>query len=545
MYDLLITGGRILDGAGSPWYWADVAVQDDQIVHVGRLAGAATRRIIKADGRVVCPGFIDIHTHSDLQPLVTPLQECKIHQGVTTEVVGHDGLGLAPVMPHTAAVLREQLAGLNGCPDVEWDWNTITCYLDRFDHRVAVNIVMLVPHGTVRLAVMGMENRAPTRDEMSQMKHLINQGMREGAVGLSTGLTYAPAMYASDDEMVELCKVLSPYNGFYCPHHRSYGVGALEAYRDSIEIGRRAGVPVHLTHCHLGFPVNRERAPELLAEIDQARAQGVEVTLDAYPYLAGSTYLYAFLPGWMHEGGPDSTIARLKSPDTHDRLRHEMEVSGSDGFSGVPMGWEMVQISGIMGDHDPALVGTYLPDAAARDGQTPYDFFVDLLIETRLSVSCLVHIGNEENVQAILQHPTHMVGSDGILIGERPHPRGWGTHVRFLSHYVRDLGLLSWEEGVRRVTSAPARRIGCMDRGLLRPGFKADMVVFDPLSLHDTATYENPRRYPEGISFVAVNGTLVIEEGEPTGATPGRALREPYGRKPERIEGDLKKHWSQ
>jgi N-acyl-D-amino-acid deacylase len=222
-----------------------------------------------------------------------------------------------------------------------------------------------------------------------------------------------------------------------------------------------------------------------------------------------------------------------------------MEVGGSDGFSGVPMGWEMVQISGIMGDHDPALVGTYLPDAAARAGQTPYDFFVDLLIETRLSVSCLVHIGNEENVQAILQHPTHMVGSDGILIGERPHPRGWGTHVRFLSHYVRDLGLLSWEEGVRRVTSAPARRIGCMDRGLLRPGFKADMVVFDPLSLHDTATYENPRRYPEGISFVAVNGTLVIEEGEPTGATPGRALREPYGRKPERIEGDLKKHWSQ
>lgn len=539
MYDLLITGGRILDGAGSPWYWADVAIQSDRIVEIGRLAGVAAKRTIKADGRVLCPGFIDIHTHSDLQPLVNPLQECKIHQGVTTEVVGQDGLGLAPVTPHTAVILREQLAGLNGCPDLEWDWNTITSYLDRFETRVAVNIAMLVPHGTLRLAVMGMENRAPTPDEMGQMKRLVDQGMREGAVGLSTGLTYAPAMYATDDEMVELCKALSPYNGFYCPHHRSYGMGALEAYRDSIEIGRRAGVPVHLTHCHLGYPVNRGRAPDLLAEIDQARAQGVEVTLDAYPYLAGSTYLHAFLPGWMHEGGTDATIARLRSPDTQDRLRREMEITGSDGFSGVPMGWEIVQISGVMGDHDPALVGMYLPDAATRAGQTSYDFFVDLLIQTRLSVSCLVYIGNEENVQAILQHPVHMVASDGILIGERPHPRGWGAHVRFLAHYVRDMGLLSWEDGVRRMTSAPARRIGCMDRGLVRPGFKADLLVFDDQTLRDLATYDNPRRYPEGVSFVAVNGTLVIEEGEPTGATPGRVLREPYGRKPERIEGYL------
>jgi N-acyl-D-amino-acid deacylase len=466
--------------------------------------------------------------------LVTPLQECKIRQGVTTEVIGHDGLGLAPVTPEAAAILREQLAGLNGRPDVEWDWSTITSYLDRFEARVAVNIVMLVPHGTVRMAVMGMENRAPTPDEMDQMKRLIDQGMREGAVGLSTGLTYAPAMYASDDEMVALCKVLRPYNGFYSPHHRNYGMTALEAYRDSIEIGRRAGVPVHLTHCHLGYPVNKGRAPELLALIDQARAEGVEVTLDSYPYLAGSTYLHAFLPGWMHEGGAEATLARLRSPDTHDRLRHEMEVAGSDGFNGVPMGWEMVQISGIVGDHDPGLVGSYLPDAAARASQSPYDFFVDLLIQTRLGVSCLVHIGNEENVQAILQHPAYTVSSDGILVGERPHPRGWGAHVRFLAHYVRDMGLLSWEEGVRRMTSAAARRIGCIDRGILRPGFLADLVVLDPDTLRDTATYEDPRSYPEGVSFVAVNGTLVVDEGEPTGATPGRALRDPYGRKPER-----------
>lgn len=535
MYDLLITGGRLIDGTGTPWYWADVAVEGDQIVALGPLAGAAAKRIIKAEGRIVCPGFIDMHTHSDLYPLYNPLMECKIRQGVTTEVVAHDGLGLAPVTPQTAKQLREQLAGWNGRPDLEWDWGTITTYLDRFENRVAVNVATHVPHGTVRMAVMGMENRPPTAEELGQMQQLVDQGMREGAIGLSTGLTYAPAMFASDDEVVELCRAMRPYNGFYCPHHRNYGMQALQAYYDSIEIGRRAGVPVHLTHCHLGYAINKGHAPELLAAIDRARAEGLEITLDTYPYLAGNTYLHAFLPTWMHEGGTDATLARLKSPDIHERLRHEMEVIGSDGFNGVPMGWEMLQIGGIMGEHDPAVVGMFLPDAAARVGQTPYEFFVDLLIQTRLGVSCLAHIGNEENVQIILQHPAHVVGSDGILVGGRPHPRGWGTHVRFLAHYVRDLGLLSWAEGIRKMTSATARRIGCLDRGIVRPGFKADLVVFDPDTLRDTATYENPISYPEGVHFVAVNGVLVVDENQPTGATPGRALREPYGRKPERI----------
>lgn len=535
MYDLLITGGRLIDGTGTPWYWADVAVQADRIVAIGPLAGAAAKRVVKADGRIVCPGFIDVHTHSDLYPLYHPLMECKIRQGVTTDVVGHDGLGLAPVTPQTAAQLREQLAGWNGRPDLEWDWSTITTYLDRFEHKVALNVATHVSHGTVRMAVMGMDNRPPTLAELRRMQQLIDQSMREGAIGLSTGLTYAPAMFASDDEVVALCQVLRPYNGFYCPHHRNYGMEALQAYYDSIEIGRRAGVPVHLTHCHLGYAINKGRAPELLAAVDKARAQGLEVTMDTYPYLAGNTYLHAFLPYWMHEGGTEATLTRLKSPDIQGRLRHEMEVTGSDGFNGVPMGWEMLQIGGIMGEHDPTLVGMFLPDAAARAGQSPYEFFVDLLLQTRLGVSCLAHIGNEENVQTILQHPAHVVGSDGILVGGRPHPRGWGTHVRFLAHYVRDLGLLTWAEGIRKMTSATARRIGCLDRGIVRPGFMADLVVFDPDTLRDTATYENPISYPEGVHFVAVNGVLVVDESQPTGATPGRTLREPYGRQPERI----------
>lgn len=536
MYDLLIKDSRLFDGGGNPWFWCDVAIDQGRIVAMGKLDEAEARRVIAADGRFLAPGFIDIHTHSDLQPLVNPLQECKIRQGVTTEVIGHDGLGLAPVTTETGTMLREQLAGWNGDPDLDWNWGTLTTYLDRFDGQTTVNVAMLVPHGTVRMAVMGMDNRHPTADELIRMQEITVQAMREGAIGLSTGLTYAPGMFADDEEIVALCKAIRPYNGFYTPHHRNYGMEALKGYADSLEIGRRSGVPVHLTHCHFGFPVNEGRVSELLALIDEYRSAGVEVTLDTYPYLAGNTYLHANLPSWMHEGGNEAILLRLQSPDIRRRLRHEMEVSGSDGIHGVPLGWEMIQIGGIIGRDDLGFAGMYLPEAAAHVGKSPFDFFVDLLLETRLGVSCLVHLGIEENVQAILQHPVHTVGSDGILVGQRPHPRGWGSHVRFLAHYTRDLGLLTWEEAIRHMTSAPARRIGALDRGLIRPGFMADVVLFDPDTLQDTATYDNPRSYPEGIHYVVNNGVIVIDDALPTGKTPGQSLRSPFGRQPIRCD---------
>src|SRR5258708_868576 len=297
---------------------------------------------------------------------------------------------------------------------------------------------------------------------------------------------------------------------------------AMEACADSIEIARRAEIPVHLTHCHFGFPVNKGRAGELLGLIYQARSEGVEVTMDAYPYLAGNTYLHALLPSWMNEGGTQVILDRLQDPFVRAQLRHAMEVTGSDGFHDVPMGWEMVVVDGV------ALI-----ESAAQAGQSPFDYFCDLLIRTRLGVSCLVFIGNEDNVQAIMQPPAHTIGSDGILVGDRPHPRGWGSHARFLAHYTRDLGLLTWEEAIRKMTSASARRLGLLDRGILRPGFAADIVIFDPGELQDTATYEDPRSYPEGIYYVAVNGQLVVDNQQITGKTPGRALREIYGRQPE------------
>lgn len=537
MHDLLIIGARVIDGSGSPWFWADVAVDGEQIAALGRLAGVAARCTIRAEGRVLCPGFIDMHTHSDLQALVEPTHASKLYQGVTTDVIGHDGLGLAPVTPETRDILQEQLAAWNGLPDYDRDWTTLTQYLDRFDGGSAVNVATFASQGTVRMAVMGMDNRQPSADEMARMKAIIDQCMREGAIGLSTGLTYTPGMYADDNELVELCEVIRPFQGFYCPHHRNYGSEALTGYWDSIEIGRRAGVPVHLTHCHLSFDINRGRVGELIAMIDRARAEGVEVTLDAYPYLAGQTYLHAFLPSWAHEGGVEAALSRLRAPETRARLQHEMEVVGADGMQGVPLGWDMIAIGGILGDHDPAIIGMSLPEAAARAGKPPFDFFADLLLETRLGVSGLAFFGIEEHVQAIMQHPAHVVGSDGILVGGQPHPRGWGAHARFLSHYVRDLGLLSWEEGIRKLTSAPARRIGSLDRGLIRPGFKADLTLFDPDSLRATATYENPRALAEGVSDVIVNGTPALADGQPTGATPGRALRDPFGRRHQRHDG--------
>ena len=534
MHDILITGGRVIDGTGSPWHWADVALDGDCITALGNLRGSSARRVIQADGAFVCPGFIDMHTHSDLQPLVNPAHECKIFQGVTTDVIGHDGLGLAPVTPGTSVVLRDQLAAWNGLDDIERDWTTLTTYLDRFDLATTVNVATFASQGTVRLAVIGMENRPPTEAEMGRMKAIIDQCMREGAIGLSTGLTYAPCMFADDDELVALCEVIAPYGGFYCPHHRNYGVEALKGYADSIAIGRRAGVPVHLTHCHLSFTINDGRVGELIGMIDSARDEGVEVTLDAYPYLAGSTYLHALLPGWAHEGGVEATLAHLRDSAARERLRHELEVTGSDGFQGVPLGWDMISIGGILGEHDPALIGMTLTEAAERANKSPFDFFADLLLATRLGVSCLAFFGIEDHVRELMRHPAHVVGSDGILVGDQPHPRGWGAHARFLGHYARDLGMFSWEEAIRKITSAAARRIGALDRGLIRPGCKADITIFDPDSIRATSTYDDPRRLAEGVSHVIVNGLPVLLDGALTGMTPGLALRDPFGRRHER-----------
>jgi N-acyl-D-amino-acid deacylase len=510
---LSFRGAQVVAGAGNPWYRADVAVRGDRIACVGTVEEPA-RRTLACDGLILTPGFIDMHTHSDVQLLAHPDHACKVHQGVTLEVLGQDGLALAPTDDATMALLRAQLAGWNGAePELDDSWRSVAEYLARFDRTTAVNVCYLLPHATLRLLTVGADDRPATAAELEAMRALVRQGLAEGAVGLSAGLTYAPGMYASDDELVALCSELRG-GAYYCPHHRNYGLHALKGYADSIEIARRAGVPLHLAHAHLGFACNRGRAPELLALIDAARAEGLDVTLDTYPYLAGATYLHALLPGWVHAGGPEATIARLRDPDLRERLRVELEEQGSDGFHDVPVDWDAVIVD-----------GESITDIAARAGSRPIDVYCERCAESGLSASALAHIGNEENVRAIMRHPAHTAGSDGILVGEQPHPRGWGTFARYLAVYVRELGVLSLPECVRHMTSLPAQRLGLADRGLVRPGMAADLAVFDPDGVRDVATYDDPRRLAQGFQYVAVNGELVLDDGVHTGATPGRALR--------------------
>ena len=525
MLDLVVRGGRVIDGAGNPWFRADVGVRGGRIVEVGEVPGRGAREI-DAAGLVVCPGFTDMHTHSDIQLLAHPEHEMKVRQGVTCDVIGQDGLAFAPVTDGVLDQLRDLLAGWNDDPPgFDWNWRTVSEYLDRFDRGVGVNAAYLVPHATVRMVAMGSDDRPPSESELAEMKRLVGEGIEQGAVGLSSGLTYAPGMYATDEELIELCSVMRETGGYYTPHHRNYGMTAIEAYRDCIEIARRAEVPLHYAHAHLGFDVNRGRAPELLAIVDQARAAGIDVTMDTYPYLAGATYLHAYLPGWVHAGGVEPAIDRLRDPELRERIRAEMEETGSDGFHDVPMDWSRIVISGVRRDENRSVVGRSVAEAASSAGERPIDLYCELCASEELGASSIAHIGNEENVRTIMQHPAHMASSDGILVGERPHPRGWGTFPRYLGVYVRELGILTWEGAIRKMTSLPAQRLGFPDRGLVRPGMAADLVCFDPETVRDTATYDDPKQLPEGIPYVAVNGRLAVDGGRLTGDLAGRSLR--------------------
>lgn len=524
--DLAITGGRIVDGTGGPAYRGDVGVLDDRICYSGPPSEFNARRMIDAEGMVVSPGFIDMHSHSDLMAMAEPDCLAKMMQGVTTEVIGQDGLSYAPLTDETLAFFRTAFRGLNGDPEgLAWDWRSTSEYLDRFDGRTAINIAMLAPHGNIRAAVLGMENRTPTRSELAQMQQVLDQAMSEGAFGLSTGLTYSPCGFADIEELVALCQVVAAHGGYFAPHMRNYGAEMEAAVEEVIEICTRAQLPLHLTHFHSSFDTGRGKADRYLARIERARRDGLEVTLDAYPYLAASTFMAGLLPNWTHEGGLERLLARLADPETREAIRQEFEVTGSDGMQGVPAPWDSIVVTGLGSDRDEDLIGLSLLDISDRRGKLPFDCFVDVLVESDLAASCLLFIGHEENLQRFMQDPSFMAGSDGLLIGNRPHPRAWGTFSRYLARYVRELGILTLEDCVRKMTSLPAARLGLVDRGTVAEGNLADLAVFDPDTVQDTAAYDNPKRYPEGISYVIVNGQLVKDNGEPTGARPGRALK--------------------
>ncbi|MGH3414036.1 MAG: N-acyl-D-amino-acid deacylase family protein [Marmoricola sp.] len=526
--DWLIRDARVIDGSGAAAFPADVVVESGTVTGVHRVPGAATaaRRTVEAGGRVLAPGFIDMHAHSDIQLLASPDHTAKVSQGVTLEVLGQDGLSFAPCDVATRTALRDQIAGWNGDPGgFAYDWDTVAGYLDRLDRGIACNAAYLVPQGTLRHMVVGPDDRTATPAEIEAMAALLSRGLREGAVGMSSGLTYPPGMFADTDELVALCRVVADHGGYYCPHHRSYGAGALAAYAEMIDVSRRSGCPVHLTHATMNFEPNRGRAGELLAIIDDGLVAGVDITLDTYPYLPGATTLSALLPGWAAAGGPDALLHRLRDPGSRARIAHEVELVGTDGCHGCVADWRTIQVSGVRNPDLADRVGHTVAELAEASRRPPSEVFFELLVEDRLGTTILQHVGHEENVQAIMRHRTHCGGSDAILVGDRPHPRAWGTFPRYLARYVRELGVLDLVDCVHHLTGRPAARLRLHRRGLVREGYAADLVLFDPDTVRDTATFDRPRRQAEGIDTVWVNGVAVMDQQHRTDARPGRALR--------------------
>jgi N-acyl-D-amino-acid deacylase len=526
--DLVFRGAHVADGTGDPIARHDVGVTGGHISSVAEAGSLTGRRSIDATDLVLAPGFIDMHSHSDLQILAQPDHVAKVSQGVTSEVLGQDGLSYAPVDDTTLEALRQQLAGWNDDPaGFDWNWRSVGEYLDRLDEGIAVNAAYLVPQGSVRMLAVGLNDRQATEAELNTMKELIATGLSEGALGMSSGLTYTPGMYADTAELVALCEVVGKLGGYYSPHHRSYGKGALDAFAEMVEVSRQSGCPLHLAHATMNFSVNKGKAPELLKLLDEALGEGFDITLDTYPYLPGATYLSALLPSWSTEGGLKPTLARLSDMDTRERIRAEIEETGSDGAHGVPIDWDTIEINGVRQADNEHLVGHTVAASATATGVRPAELYFDTLVSEQLGTSCLMHVGHEDNVQTIMRHRTHTGGSDGLLVGNRPHPRAWGTFPRYLSRYVRELGVLDLPECIAHLTGRAARRLRLTDRGLVRTGYVADLVLFDPETIQDTATFDEPRQQAAGIPYVFVNGVAAIDDGRPTGALAGHSLRNP------------------
>ena len=517
MFDLLVRGGRVVDGTGQTWFRASLGIAGDTVAVLrGDTTSVEAARIIDAGDRLVCPGFIDMHSHSDLMLLTDPRHGAKVRQGVTTEALGMDGLSYAPTSPAHLEQLLTYLAAVNGIPPPGVRWSSVKEFLDLLDGRASCNVVYFVPHAAIRVEVMGWEARLPTQDELARMQELARQGMRDGAFGFSTGLTYPPGAYSDTEELVAVCQSIRDQGGFYVTHARyTLGDRLLDPFREALTIGRRSGVPVHISHYHSPVDGMGER---MVALVDEGRNSGLDVTFDQYPYPAASTILHSLLPYWVHAGGPSALLQRIQDRRVRDEL----------GDSVYPM-WGLnldhYIFSHIGSARNKEWEGRSLTDLARAQAKGMVDAICDLLIEENLEVAFVARTGNPDNIRTIVRHPAQMVGSDGLLTGNKPNPRSYGTFPYILGQLVREEKLLRLEEAVRKMTAIPAQRLGLKDRGILRDGMKADIVVFDPDTVAARATFDDPKQYPVGVDYVLVNGKLVIDQGVHTGALPGRALR--------------------
>ena len=525
-WDILIRGGLVIDGSGRPGEIADVALRGGRIAAVGQSLPADSARTIDAGGLAVAPGFIDIKTHSDFTLPINPKAESKVRQGVTTEIVGHCGFSVAPILPGKRQLVQDYLSA--SAPWLPFRETTFREYLNGFP-QTSVNAGMLVGHHTLRLNVMGMEARPPSLAELEQMTALLEEGLAAGALGLSSGLFTPPSSYADRAEMVALGNVLKRRNAAYFTHLRDESNNVIAAVEEAIDIARTCGVHVEIVHLKCSGLDNWGKAAQILAMIDAARQEGLAVDCDAYPYAAGSNPLKNLLPQWVQSDGLEAMLVRLATDETRARIRTEIEREGLNNWGRIPS-WDCVQIS--ISPHLPQHAGETIARLAAGRGQDPVDVVCDYLIEDKGATRVLITSIAEEDIREIVRSPA-LVGSDGNCVADygvtsqgMPHPRFYGTFPRIIGHYVHEQHLLPLEPAVHKMTGATAAALRLRDRGLIREGYRADLAIFDPADFKDRATYADPHQYPTGRrTTVLVNGVVVVEDASHTGATPGVVLR--------------------
>jgi len=526
-FDLIFVGGRVVDGTGAPWFRADVGITGDRIAAVGDLSRAGAKRRIDATHLVVAPGFIDMLGQSEYSVLVDNRAASKITQGITTEITG-EGRAIAPTNARMIADAKDTWTRYGVTPD----WTTLAGYWKAFERaRPAINLGTFVGAGGVRDLVIGKNDRPATPEELTAMEAAVAQAMEEGAFGLSTSLAYVPDRFASTEEIIALAKVAARYGGTYITHQRDEGSGIDTSLDEVFRIAREAGIPTQIHHLKTAGKRNWGRMPAVLRRIEQARAEGLDVSANQYPWAASSNNLDASLPLWVREGGREKLIARLQDPAIRARLRPDFLKENPD-WSDQP--GSRILITRVLNPALKGYEGKTLAEIARSEGKDPLDALVDLVIADRANTGRVTFSMGEDDVRAALAHPLVSMctdsgakAEDGIYSQEKSHPRAWGSAPRILGHYVREEELLTLEEAIRKMTSLPASRMGLADRGILRPGMVADVVAFDPSTVRERSTYADPLHYSEGIPYVMVNGQLVVDGGRITDARPGRALKGP------------------
>lgn len=524
---LLIKNGKVVDGIGTEPYYADVLVENEKISKIGKIDNIENAEIIDAKGLCVSSGFIDTHSHSDLDILLRPKVLPKIMQGITSEVLGQDGVSMAPLPKQYISSWRKNIAGLDGdTEDINWEYENTHNYLKMIETaKPGLNVAYLVPHGNIRMEAMGLENRLPSDTEIEKMREITRREMQAGAIGLSTGLIYIPCAYSESKEIIEMCKVVAEYDGVFVIHQRSEADTILDSMKEVIEIGRKSGVKVHWSHFKVAGKNNWDKIDEVISLLEQAKAEGITVSFDQYPYVAGSTMMGAILPPWVHDGGTDNVIKRLQDQNLRVKMKHDMEngIKGWDNFIDFA-GFDNIYTTSVKTEKNQDAIGLSLTEFAKKRNKDVYTAAFDLLMEEENAVGMVDFYGTEEHVKLFMSRPEMNVCTDGLLCPGKPHPRLYGSFPRVLGKYARDEKVFTIQDAVKKMTCKPAQAMSIKNRGVLKEGYYADITIFNENTIIDTGTFTEPISYPVGIEYVIVNGKVAVENGKHTNKLNGKVL---------------------